>query len=28
MRNIMQEGGTRWQVGDRVRLSNGSLIPD
>jgi len=28
MRSIMQEGGTRWQVGDRVRLSNGSLIPD
>ena len=27
-RSIMQEGGTRWQVGDHVRLSNGSLIPD
>ena len=28
MRSIMQEGGTRWQVGDHVRLSNGALIPD
>ena len=22
------EGGNRWQVGDRVRLNNGSLLPN
>lgn len=27
-RTLNQEGGTRWQVGDRVRLSNGNLLPN
>lgn len=27
-RTLAQEGGSRWQVGDRVRLSNGSLLPN
>ena len=27
-RTFSQEGGTRWQVGDHVRLSNGSLLPN
>ena len=27
-RTVAQEGGSRWQVGDRVRLSNGSLLPN
>jgi outer membrane lipoprotein SlyB len=27
-RSFSQEGGTRWQVGDHVRLSNGSLLPN
>ena len=27
-RSFNQEGGTRWQVGDHVRLSNGSLLPN
>ena len=27
-RTFAQEGGNRWQVGDRVRLSNGSLQPN
>jgi outer membrane lipoprotein SlyB len=27
-RSFSQEGGNRWQVGDRVRLSNGSLLPN
>ena len=27
-RTFAQEGGNRWQVGDRVRLSNGSLLPN
>lgn len=27
-RTIDQEGGNRWQIGDRVRLSNGSLLPN
>ena len=28
LRTVDQEGGSRWQVGDRVRLSNGSLLPN
>jgi outer membrane lipoprotein SlyB len=28
IRTINQEGGSRWQVGDHVRLSNGSLQPN
>jgi len=28
LRTVDQEGGSRWQVGDRVRLSNGSLQPN
>jgi outer membrane lipoprotein SlyB len=27
-RTLAQESGSRWQVGDRVRLSNGSLLPN
>ena len=27
-RTVAQEGGNRWQVGDQVRLSNGSLLPN
>ena len=27
-RTVAQEGGSRWQVGDRVRLNNGSLLPN
>lgn len=27
-RTVSQDGGNRWQVGDRVRLSNGSLLPN
>jgi outer membrane lipoprotein SlyB len=27
-RTVSQEGGSRWQVGDHVRLSNGSLLPN
>ena len=27
-RTLAQEGGNRWQVGDRVRLNNGSLLPN
>ena len=27
-RTLAQEGGNRWQVGDRVRMSNGSLLPN
>ena len=27
-RTLVQEGGSRWQVGDRVRLNNGSLQPN
>ena len=27
-RSFSQEGGTRWQVGDHVRLINGSLLPN
>ena len=27
-RTLAQEGGNRWQVGDRVRLGNGSLLPN
>lgn len=28
IRTIDQEGGSRWQVGDRVRLNNGALQPN
>ena len=28
LRTVDQEGSSRWQVGDRVRLSNGSLQPN
>ena len=28
IRTIDQEGGSRWQVGDRVRLNNGALLPN
>jgi hypothetical protein len=27
-RTVAQEGGSHWQVGDRVRLNNGSLLPN
>jgi len=27
-RTLNQEGGNRWQIGDHVRLSNGSLLPN
>ena len=27
-RTLAQTGGSRWRVGDRVRLSNGSLLPN
>ena len=28
IRTVSQDGGNRWQVGDRVRLSNGNLLPN
>ena len=28
IRPIDQEGGSRWPVGDRVRLNNGALLPN
>jgi outer membrane lipoprotein SlyB len=28
VRTINQESGSRWQVGDRVRLNNGTLLPN
>jgi outer membrane lipoprotein SlyB len=27
-RTLAQEGGSRWQVGDHVRMNNGSLLPN